>query len=102
MNTRRVQRDIPKTPRTPQNTNIVGGRGRGRNTTLGRRTFIDNLVSRTNSSTISRHQGSSIRRSPINPRVEASVSIVENTGKAVTPSGVPAEEDIVSAVGAGD
>ena len=56
MNTRRVQHDIPINPRTPQNTDIAGGRGRGRNPTLGRRTFIDDLVDRTNSSTGARHQ----------------------------------------------
>ena len=50
MNTRRVQRDIPTTPRTPQNTNIAGSRGRGQNIALGRRTFIDDLVVKTNSS----------------------------------------------------
>ena len=55
MNTRRVHRDIPKTPRTPQNTNIAGGRGHGQNPGLGRRKFIDDLVSRTNSSTGAHH-----------------------------------------------
>ena len=102
MNTRRVQCDIPRTRRTPQNTNIAGGRGHGRNPTLGRRTFIDDLVSITNFSIGAFHQGSSVRRSPIIPRVEASVSTVENVGGAATPLGVPAEEDRVSVVGAGD
>ena len=91
MNMRRVQRDIPITPRTPQNTNIVGGRGHGRNPTLGRRTFIDDLVARANSSIGSWHQGSSMKRSPITPWVEASVSTVENTGGAMTPSSVSTE-----------
>ena len=83
MNTRRVQRDIPTTPRTPQNTNIAGGRGRGQNLALGRRTFIDDLVARTNSSTGACHQGSSVRRSPITPRVEASVSHGGFTNKEI-------------------
>ena len=69
---------------------------------MGRRTFIDDLVARTNSSTGARHQGSSIRRSPIIPRVEASASTVENTGEATTPSGVPTEEDKVSTAGSVD
>ena len=76
-------------PKTPQNTNIAGGRGRGRNPSLGRKTFIDDLVARTNSSTRVCHQGSSARRSPIIPRVEASVSTVENIGGAATPLGAP-------------
>ena len=55
MNTRMVRRDIPINRRTPQNTNIAGGQGRGRNPTLGRRTFVDDLVDNTNSSTGARH-----------------------------------------------
>ena len=47
MNMRRVQRDIPITSRTPQNTNIVGGQGRGQKPALGITTFIDDLVDRT-------------------------------------------------------
>ena len=93
---RRVQRDIPINPRTPQNTNIAGGRGRGRNPSLGRRTFIDDLVDRTNFSTGPCHQETPIRRSPVTPGVAASVSIVENIGGAATPSDIPVEEDIVS------
>ena len=69
---------------------------------MGRITFIDDLVSRTNSSTVAHHQGSSVRRSPIIPRVEASVSTVENTEEVVTPSGVPAKEDKVSTTGSAD
>ena len=98
MNTRRVQRDHLINTRTPQNTNIAGGRGCGINSTLGRRTFIDDLVSITNSSTGDHHQGSSIRRIPI-PRVEASISTVENIGEVATPSGIPTDEDKVSVVG---
>ena len=79
MNTRRVQRDHLINLRTPQNTNVVGGRGRGRNPTLGRRTFIDDLVDRTNSSTRARYQETPIRRIPITPRVAASISTVEKT-----------------------
>ena len=102
MNTRRVQRDIPINPKTQQNTNIVGGQGRERNPALGRRESIDNLVDRTNSSTGARHQETPIRRTPVTPGVAASVSIVENTGGAATPSGILAEEDRVSTVGSAD
>ena len=102
MNTRRLQRDNPATPRTLQNTNIVGGRGRGRNPTLGRRTFIDDLVDRTNSSTGARHQETPIRRSPVTPGVAASVSIVENTRGVATPLDTPTEEDRVSTTGSAD
>ena len=69
---------------------------------MGRRKFIDDPVATTNSSIRALHQGSSVRRIPITPRVEASVSIVENTGGAATPSGVSTEEERVSVVGAGD
>ena len=69
---------------------------------LGRRKFIDDMVTRTNSSIVAHHQGSVVRRILVTPRVEALVSIVENTGEVVTPSGVPADEDKVSVVGAGD
>ena len=99
MNTRRVQRDIPINPRTPHNTNIAGGRGHGQNPSLGRRTFINDLVDRTNSSTGTRHQESPIRRSLVTPGVAASVSIVENTGEAATPSSIHMEEDRVSTAG---
>ena len=99
MNTRRVQRDIPINPRTPQNTNIAGGRGCWRNPALGRRTFIDDLVDRTNYYTGSRHQETPIRRSPVTPRVAAPVSTVENTRGVATPSDIPAEEDRVSTTG---
>ena len=102
MNTRRVHHDIPTTPITPQNTNIEGGQGRGQNPSLGRRTFIDDMGSRTNSSTRACHQGSSVKRSPIIPMVEALVSTVENTREAATPSCVLVEEDRVSTVGSAD
>ena len=52
MNMRRAQRDIP---RTPQNTNLAGGKGRGYIPGLGRKTFIDDLVSKDNSSTGARN-----------------------------------------------
>ena len=99
MNTRRVQREIPITPRTPKNSNIASGQSHGRNLELARRKFIDDLVCRTNSSTGARYQGSSFKRSPISPRVEASVSTVENTRGSVTPSGLPVKEDKFSGVG---
>ena len=47
MNIRRVKHDHLTTPKTPQNTNNAGGQG----PQLGRRTFIDDLVDRTDSST---------------------------------------------------
>ena len=78
MNTRRVQRDHLINYRTPKNTNITGGRGHGRNAALGRRTFIDDMVDRTNYSTGDFHQETPIRRSPIAPGVATLVSIVEN------------------------
>ena len=79
MNTRRVQRDHLINTRTPQNTNVAGGQGRGKNPTLGRRTFIDDLVDRTNSSTRDHYQETPIRRIPVTLGVAVSVSIVENT-----------------------
>ena len=89
MNTRRTQQDIP---RTPKNTNLAGGRGCGSIPALGRRTFIDELVTRSNSSIGSSDQElSSVRRIPISPRVEASVSKVEKTVGSATPSTVPVE-----------
>ena len=100
MNTRRVQRDIP---RTPQSTNFSGGRGRVRILALGIRAFIDDLVSKDNYSTAAQNQGpSSVRIIPITPRREASVSMVERTIGAMTPSSVPADEDRASAVGLGE
>ena len=105
MNTRIVQHDIPRLPRTPHNTNFAGGRGDGSSPTLGTRTLIDDLVSRDNSSMEACHQGpSSIRRIPVTPRLEASVSTVEKTVGATTPFGVPVEEnpgDRGSSVGVG-
>ena len=79
MNTIRVQRDHLINPRTPQNTNDSGGQDWGRNTALWRRTFIDDLVDRTNSSTRALYQETPIRRSPVTPGGEASVSPLENT-----------------------
>ena len=93
---RRVQCDIPINPRTPQNTNSAGGQGHGRNPALGRRTFIDDLVDRTNSSIGAQHQETPIRRIPVTPGVAVSISIVENIGGDATPSDIPAEEDRVS------
>ena len=69
---------------------------------MGRRTFIDDLVDRTNSSTRARYQETPIRKSPANPGVPASGSTVENTQAAATPSSIPAEEDRVSAIGSVD
>ena len=96
MNTRR---DHLINPRTPQNTNVAGGRGRGQGLELGRRTFIDDLVDRTNSSTGAHYQETPIRRSPSNPGVAASGSTVENTRGAKTSSDTPTEEDRVSTAG---
>ena len=69
---------------------------------MGRRTFIDDLVDRTNSSTGDRYQERPIRRSPVTPGVATSVSTVENTRGAATPSDTPAEEDKVSTAGSAD
>ena len=99
MNTRRVQHDHLIYPRTPQNTNVAGGRGYGRGPKLGIRTFIDDLVDRMNSSTRARYQETPIRRSLVTLGVAASVSIVENTQGATTPSDIPTKEDRVSTVG---
>ena len=89
MNTRRVKRDHLLTPKTPQNTNSAGGQG----PQLGRRTFIDDLVDKTDSSTNDCHQEMPIRRSPADPGVPTSSSTVENTRAAATTSNIPAEED---------
>ena len=90
---RRVKRDHLSTPKTPQNTNSAGGLGCGRGPPLGRRTFIDDLVDRTDSSTRARHQETPIRRNPVDPRAPASGSTVENTRAAATSSNIPTEED---------
>ena len=79
MNRRRVKRDHLPTPKTPQNTNSIDGRGRGRGPQLGRRTFIDNPVDRTDSSTRARYQEAHVRRIPADPGVPTSRSTVENT-----------------------
>ena len=71
MNTRRVKRDHITTPKTPQNTNSAGGQGRGRGPQLGKRTFIDDLVHKIDSSTRARYQEIPIRRSPADPWVPA-------------------------------
>ena len=102
MNTRRVKRDHLLTPKTPQNTNSAGGLGRSRGPKLGRRTFIDDLVDKTDSSTRACHQETPIRRSPANPGLSVSGSTVENTQAAATPSNIPAEEDRVSVAGSAD
>ena len=99
MNTRRVKRDHLTNPKTPQNTNITDGRGHGRGPELGRRTFIDDLVDRIDSSTRAHYQEIPIRRMPADPGVSASGSIVENTQVAATSSNTLAEEDKVSTAG---
>ena len=86
MNTRRTQWDIP---RTPQNTNLASGRGCGYIPSLGRNKFVDELISRVNYSTRARNQGPSlVRRIPISPRMEASITMEILVG-AATPFGVP-------------
>ena len=102
MNTRRVKHDHLPTPKTPQNTNSAGGRGRGRGPQLGRRTFINDLVNRIDSSTRARYQETLIRRIPTNPGVPVSGSTVENIRAAATPSNTPAEGDKVSTAGSAD
>ena len=68
MNTRRTQRDIP---RTTQNTNLAGGRGHGCSPGLGRKTSVDELISMVNSSTGARNQGPSyVRRNHVYPRMD--------------------------------
>ena len=99
MNTRRVKHDHLSTPKTPQNTNSVGGLGHDRGPQLGRRTFIDDLVDRTDSSTRDRHQETSIRRNHADPGAPASGSTVENTRAAVTSSNIPAGEEKASTTG---
>ena len=99
MNTRRVKRDHISTPKTPQNTNSAGGRGRGRGPQLGRRTFIDDLVDKTDSSTRACHQEMPIRRSPANPGALALGFTVENTRAAATSSNIPIGEEKVGTTG---
>ena len=99
MNTRRVKRNQLPTPKTPQNTNSAGGSGRGRGAPLGRRTFIDDLVDRTDSSTRARLQETPIRRNPANPEAPASGSTVENIRVAVTSSAIPAHKDTAVTTG---
>ena len=55
MNTRWVKHDHLSTPKTPQNNNSAGGRGHGRGPQLGKRTFIDDLVEKNESSTSAFH-----------------------------------------------
>ena len=93
MNTRRVKRDHLSTPKTPQNTNSAGGLGRSRGPQLGRRTFIDDLIDRTDLSTRACHQETPIRKNPADPMVPSSGSTVENTRVAATSSNILAEED---------
>ena len=95
MNTRRVKHDHLPTPKTPQNTNSAGGRG----PQLGRRTFIDDIVEKTNSSTRDFHQETPIRRIPSDLGVPVSGSTVENTRAAATSSNIPAEEDKAGTIG---
>ena len=66
---------------------------------MGRRTFIDDLVEKNDSSTRAYHQETPIKRSPVDPRVPASGSTVENTRAAVTSSNILAEEDKVGTTG---
>ena len=99
MNTRRVNHDHLSTPKTPKNTNSAGGLRRGRGPQLDRRTFIDDLVDRTDSSTRDFHQETPIRISPANLGAPASGSTVENTRVAATSSNIPAEEDTAVTTG---
>ena len=99
MNTRRVKRDHLPTPKTPQDTNSAGGLGHDPGTPLGRRTFIDNLVDRTDSSTRAHQQETPIRRNPIDPGALALGSTVEITRAAATSSNIPAEEDTAVTTG---
>ena len=99
MNTRRVKRDQFPTPKIPQDTNSAGGLGRDRGTPLGRRTFIDDLVDRTDSSTRARQQETPIRRNPVDPGASTSGSMVENTRAAATSSNIPAEKDTAVTTG---
>ena len=66
---------------------------------MGRRTFIDDLVDRTNYFTGAHHQETPVIRIPVTLGVAASVSTVENIGEVATPSGVPMEKDRVSTMG---
>ena len=66
---------------------------------MGRRTFIENLVDRTDSSTRARHQETPIRRNPTDPGAPVSGSTVENTRATVTSSNIPAEEDKAGTTG---
>ena len=89
MNTRRNQWEIP---RTPQNTNLENGSGLGYSLGLGRKTFIDELIAKVYSSTGAQYRGpSSMRRSLVSPRLKASVSTVDISIGAATPSSVPVE-----------
>ena len=99
MNTRRVKHDHLTTPKTPQNTNSAGGRGRGQGPQLGRRTFIDDLVDITDSSTRACYQETPIKRNPVDPGVPASGSIMENTQAAATSSNILLEKDKVCTIG---
>ena len=99
MNTRRVKRDQLSTPKTPQNTNSAGGLGRGRGPPLGKRTFVDDIFDRTDSSTRARHQETPIRRNPADPGAPASGSTVENTRAAATSSAIPADKDTAFTTG---
>ena len=66
---------------------------------MGRRTFIGDLVDRTDSSTRARHQETPIRRNPADTGAPASGSMVENTRAATTSSNIPAEEDTAVTIG---
>src|SRR5260370_246410 len=99
MNTRRVKCDQFPTPKTPQDTNSAGGLGRGRGVPLGRRTFIDDLVYRADSSTEDRLQETPIRRNPADPGALASGSTVENTRAAATSSAIAADKDTAVTTG---
>ena len=73
--------------------------GRGRGPQLGRRTFIDDIVDRTDSSTRAHHQENPIRRNHTNPGALVSGSTVENTRATVTSSNIPAEEEKAGTTG---
>ena len=69
---------------------------------MGRRTFIDDLVEKSNSPTRDCHQETPIRRILVDLGVLASGSLVENTRAAATSSNIPAEEDKVGTTGSAD
>ena len=65
---------------------------------MGKRTFIDDLVDKTDSSTRAHHQETPIRRKPADLGAPASGSTVENTPAAANSSNIPAGEDKVGTI----